>query len=400
MSGFRTRGQPAAQAAVERWIASDRPPHALLLVGPSGVGKITLALDLAAGLLCTAPTPAERPCRACPACRKVDHGNHPDLHRLAPDGAGGQVRLGQVQELQAELALLPMEGRYRVAIVEAAHRLNPDAQNALLKTLEEPPALVVIVLAADDGSLLLPTVHSRCARLRLLPLGPSAMAGLLAERGLADAPRAALLGRLSGGRAGLALSLAVDDDAQRAHGRLVRSLIDLLAAEPRTRLAAVPGLLSDAAQLAAATDQAGGTAATNDAPPDSSPAPRPQASRRAPERGSPAPARSRPPAPAERRRALLQLLDTWRDLGRDLAVASRGGRTGLRQVELLEELGSAGERLDPAALDAFLARVDSLAGAVEAYANPELALDVLLLQWPRLADLALDQPGSPRQDAA
>jgi len=74
----------------------------------------------------------------CTACRKIKHGNHPDLHRLAPEGAGDQIRLGAVQGLTAELALLPMEGRIRVALIEDAHRLNPDAQNALLKVLEEP----------------------------------------------------------------------------------------------------------------------------------------------------------------------------------------------------------------------------------------------------------------------
>src|SRR5205085_102656 len=99
-----------------------------------GSGKDTLASDLAAGLLCTAADPAARPCRACAACRKVEHGNHPDVHRIAPEGAGDQIRLAQVTALVSELALLPMEGRRRVAIINAAHRLNPDAQNALLKT--------------------------------------------------------------------------------------------------------------------------------------------------------------------------------------------------------------------------------------------------------------------------
>ena len=138
-AGYRTRGQPAALAAVRRAIVSGRPPQSLLLVGPSGVGKATLALDLAAALLCLAEDAAARPCRECASCRKIDHDNHPDLHRLAPTGAGGQVRIDQVRQLLADLALLPMEGRVRVAVVEAAHRLNPDAQNALLKTLEEPP---------------------------------------------------------------------------------------------------------------------------------------------------------------------------------------------------------------------------------------------------------------------
>ena len=159
---------PAARRARDR---DENPPHALL-VGPRRVGKTTLALDLAAGLLCLAEDPPQRPCRACAACRKVEHGNHPDVHRIAPEGAGEQIRLGQVQALIAELALLPLEGRFRVAIVAAAQRLNPDAQNALLKTLEEPPAArPASSSAADDAHAPAPTPSvSRCARLRLGPL--------------------------------------------------------------------------------------------------------------------------------------------------------------------------------------------------------------------------------------
>ncbi|HXI46218.1 MAG TPA: AAA family ATPase, partial [Candidatus Acidoferrales bacterium] len=84
---FRTHGQAAAVRAIDAMLAG-HVPHALLLAGPGGTGKTTLALDLAAGLLCQAPDPATRPCRTCRSCRAVDHGNHPDLHRLAPSGAG------------------------------------------------------------------------------------------------------------------------------------------------------------------------------------------------------------------------------------------------------------------------------------------------------------------------
>src|ERR671915_1042961 len=238
VAGFRTRGHPAALAVIRRAVETERPPHALLLVGPDGVGKTTLAFDLAAGLLCLDADPARRPCRECSACRKVDHGNHPDLHRLAPEGAGGQVRLGQVQRLAAELVLLPLEGRYRVAIVEAAQRLNPDAQNALLKTLEEPPPRVCIILCADDEADLLPTVRSRCARLRLGPVSGDEIAALLGERGFADASRSSALARAASGRPGLALALALEPEAELVEARLARRLADLAAADRRARLAA------------------------------------------------------------------------------------------------------------------------------------------------------------------
>nr|MBA2556417.1 hypothetical protein [Chloroflexota bacterium] len=89
------------------------------------------------------------------------------------------------------------------------------------------------------------------------------------------------------------------------------------------------------------------------------------------------------PSAAERRRAILLLLRTWRDLARDLAVAARGGTGQLTHIELLEEISAAVGRVDPAAVTSFLERLDAFAAAIEEYANPELALDVLLLAWPR-----------------
>ena len=172
MDGARTRGHPAALGAVGSMIRGGAP-HAVLFVGPAGVGKTTLALDLAAGLLCTADDPAARPCGTCRACRLVASGGHPDLHRIGPEGPGRQVVIGGpgarvrgIRDLIADLALLPVEGGARVAIVEAAHRMNEDAQAALLKTLEEPPPGVTLILCADAEEPLLPTIRSRCARLR------------------------------------------------------------------------------------------------------------------------------------------------------------------------------------------------------------------------------------------
>jgi DNA polymerase-3 subunit delta' len=357
MGAFRTRGHPAALAAVARAIRTERPPHALLLVGPAGIGKTTLARDLAAGLLCRDPDPAERPCGACAGCRKVEHANHPDLHVLAPEGAGDQVRLAQVLRLATDLALLPMEGRWRVAIIEAAHRLNPDAQNALLKTLEEPVGAACIVLAAEDMDALLPTVLSRTARLRLGPVQPEAIRQLLADRGLADAARASAIARASGGRPGVAIALAADPEAMLTIQRLARSLLDLIFADRRARLAAVPELLADGAALDQVLRGAGPRpAATDD---------------------------RRRPAPAERRRAVARVLAAWRDLGRDLAVAGRRAPAALHHVELLEDLRSAAVAVDGTELVRFLGRLDGLIAAIEAYANPELAMDALVLAWPR-----------------
>lgn len=358
MGQLRTRGHAPAVGVVERAIRTERPPHALLLVGPPRVGKTTLGLDLAAGLLCLDEDPAARPCRQCSACRKVEHGNHPDLHVMAPEGAGQQIRLGQVQALISELALLPLEGRFRVALIEGAQRLNQDAQNALLKTLEEPGPRVCLILAADESANLLPTLVSRCARLRLAPLSPDQIIDLLTAAGVADAARAGALARISGGRPGLALALAAEPEVVLAQSRVARSLLDLAPAARRVRLAAVPGLLEDGVALAAICGLEAAEATE--------------------------PARSAQRAsPAKRRAAVSQLLAVWRDVARDLGLAIYGARSELRQPELLDDLTAAAAGLDADEVTRFIGRLDGAIAALDSYANPELLLDVLLLEWPR-----------------
>lgn len=384
--GWRTVGQPSAVGAIERAVHDGRPPQALLLVGPAHVGKTTLALDLAAALLCTDADAAGRPCHECAACRRVAHGNHPDLHRLAPAGPGGQVLLPAVRALLAEMALRPMEGLHRIAVIEQADRLNEDAQNALLKLLEEPPAGAVVCLAVDDETAILDTVASRCRRLRLGPASPDVIAALLVERGLADASRATLLARAAAGRPGVAVALAERPDELLIEGRLVRQLLDLLAAPPAARLVAAAGLIAEAAELGGGSGEAmaPGSARHDDAAqlPDGDGdgetsdggAPRDDQAGRA--------RRSGRMAPAERRRAVRRLLEVWRETGRELAVVAVGGAAESHRVDLLDDFTAAAATLVPSELTGFLARLDGLALAIDGYANPELVLDTLLLAWP------------------
>ena len=127
---------------------------------------------------------------------------------MARSSSAARIEPRGVRDLVMELSLLPVEGGARVAIVRDAHRMNEDAQSALLKTLEEPPSGTTLILCADDEERLLPTVRSRCARVRLGAVGVRDVERLLASRDLADAPTAARLARLAAGRAGLAVSYA------------------------------------------------------------------------------------------------------------------------------------------------------------------------------------------------
>jgi DNA polymerase III delta' subunit len=384
-----TRAAPgtlfAAAAIVEGAAA-----HAVLIVGPPSVGKLTLADDLAAGLLCVAPDPADRPCRACRGCRLVAGGNHPDLHRLGPEGPGGQVVIGDagrpagrgVRNLVAELAYLPVEGGHRVAIVEHAERMNEDAQNALLKTLEEPPPRTTIILCADEEDRLLPTVRSRCVRLRMAPLGIRAIEELLVERGVADAPHAARLARIAAGRPGVAMAYARLPEAVTIRDEIARTLLDLLSAASSARLVAGRELIERAVALDAALRPAEVAVATAPRlPRGTSRAARPAAAADEAEASGDAPAAAGKRSPAERRRAVMILLDLWRDVALDLAIAGLGGRHELRDPALLEDQLAASTATGPGAVGAFLVRLDRIAELVEGNTGPELAVDVLVLAW-------------------
>ena len=411
---WRTYGQPTAMAAIARMIVGPTP-HAVLLVGPPAVGKTTAAEDLAAGLLCTATDPSERPCRVCRGCRLIAGGNHPDLHRLLPEGPGGQIVIGDprdprsprgVRHLIHDLALLPVEAGARVAIVEGASQLNEDAQNALLKTLEEPPLGVTIVLGVDREEVLLPTVRSRCVRVRLGPASTRDIEELLGDLGLADAGVAAALARLAQGRPGIAVAYARAPEAVAIRTEIARSLLDLLSVGRAGRLAASRDLLARARDLAEAlagptaeaaastpgpgrgrraSGRARSTMAGGAVPASSVPDPSETAETESAEAGE---ADDAPPAagpklaPAERRRAARELIAIWRSVARDLAVSGLGGRRAIHDVTLLEEVDRVLAGLPAGAAGAFLARLDTIAELVAGNVAPELAIDVLLLAWP------------------
>jgi DNA polymerase III delta' subunit len=377
-------------------------PHALLLAGPPSVGKQALAADLAAALLCTGAGGADRPCRACRGCRMVEHDNHPDLHRLQPEGPGGQVGIGGpgrprgVRDLVVELALLPVEGGGRVAVVHDAHRMNEDAQSALLKTLEEPPGDTTLILIADDEERLLPTIRSRCARVRLGTVGMRDVEQLLAARELADPPTAARVARLVGGRSGLAVAYAAAPEAVTIRGEITRTLLDLLGRGRAARLVAGRDLMGRGATLAgllsppaapAETRRGRGRGPASPASIAADPGPgTPEATVAEPESDAQADAAGgdRKASAADRRRALGVVLDAWLELARDLALAEQGAARSIRDVALLDELVAVAGRMRPGAAAMAAETLVRARELLDANVSPELLLDVALLRWPRV----------------
>jgi DNA polymerase-3 subunit delta' len=195
------------------WRAADdgRLHHCYVFEGPEGVGKATTALRFALYLNCLAE-PGPRPCGACRACRQILAGSHPDVLRILPDPerATRVITADQARGIISALQLQRHSARRRVVIVEPADALTEEAANALLKTLEEPPAGTQFVLVTARAGALLQTVRSRSQRVRFGPVPRDELAGWLSGRGLDPA-----LAVESDGSPGAALRLAEEDAAAR-----------------------------------------------------------------------------------------------------------------------------------------------------------------------------------------
>lgn len=214
MSFSTVLGQESAIYLIKQVLSRNRIPHAYLFTGPEGVGKKLTAFILAKALNCLERT--DDACDACKSCYKIDKGIHPDVELVEADGQF--IKIGQIRELQKQVNYKPFEGRWKVYILNDAEKLNLEAANALLKTLEEPPPDTAFILVSSNPSALLPTIISRCQLVRFSTLGTDCIEQLLREKGNKDKITLQLkdgnssrpyhlLAALSEGRPGKALSI-------------------------------------------------------------------------------------------------------------------------------------------------------------------------------------------------
>ncbi len=332
-------GSPAVRV-LSRMLAVDRLPHALLFCGPEQVGKAGLALTLAQALNCEEPPAGGGgPCAACRACRRIAAGKFADVETVAPGGLcrvnehdhrrSQTIGICQVRRLEMTAVSRPYEGRHRVFVVDPADALTDEAADAFLKTLEEPPAAVTLVLISARAALLPETVRSRCRRLDVAPLPVAALAERLAERDDVAPEAVGPLARLARGRAGWLSAALGEGDPLAVRSAQIDDLRRLSGA-------------SRADRLDFAASLGGG--------------------------GDPANART--------------TLEHWREWWRDLLRVRAGSSDGCTHEYLRPTLEAEAARYAPADICAFLRELQTTEELLRCGVHPRRALGSLLLAAP------------------
>ena len=197
-------------------LANERLHHAYLFVGPEGSGKRTVALALAKAIHCRETK--NDFCDRCPDCARIQAGNHPDVRLVQTIEDKKEISIKQVREIEKELNFRSFSGKRKIAIIDPATLLNTSSQNALLKTLEEPPQNSMIVLIAPNAGALLPTLRSRCLRISFGPLARDEVARCLTSKEGINQDDANLRAALSMGSLGAAIKFDKDELLEKRRG--------------------------------------------------------------------------------------------------------------------------------------------------------------------------------------
>ncbi|MEA2642550.1 MAG: polymerase subunit delta [Chloroflexota bacterium] len=313
---------------VSRALHGGAAAHAYLLTGAPHVGKYTTALAIARSLLCETGTS----CGSCRHCRHVARRIHPDLHTLETPPDRKNIPIKDVHEFLHGIALKPVEAERAVYVIRGADHLAEEGANAFLKTLEEPPPGVTLLLTAPDAAALLPTIVSRCQLVALhpVPVAPIA-AHLVATLGIEPAP-AEVIARASEGRPGWAILAAQDPELIDERQRRATDLLDLLGASRLERMQYVDRL---AERWSGHADEVRG------------------------------------------------VLEVWMDVWRDTLLVGEGLADRVHNLYVAPRLERAAAAIDAEAVRSALDATFAIGDALNRNANPRLALEAYALCLPR-----------------
>ncbi len=322
---------------LRRHIASGEARHAYLFAGPGGLGRRSLALAFARALNCTNPPAPGEFCGQCRDCKQIAAKQHPDLSIVEPTikdpekrnelipAQYGEIRISQIRDLQRLINLKPYQSRYRAIVCERFNQANAEASNAFLKTLEEPPSHVIVLLTADNPESLLPTIVSRCEVLRLRPLPIEQVQRELESRGTGNS-QAELIAHISGGRPGYAFRLAEDKSLLEFRTQRLDDLQKLLSSSRVHKFAYAEKL-------------------------------------------------------AKEKDGMRQTFLVWESFWRDVFLYASKADTPLSNVDRTEEIASLAARLDLPAARGRVKETERALQQMERNVNARLLTEVLLLNW-------------------
>jgi len=204
------KGQDSAVSYLKASLRNNRVSHAYIFSGPDGVGKRLAAINFTKALNCSGPVSGS-PCDRCSSCKKIDSSKHPDILTLKPREEGASIKIEDVRALIKDVYLKPFEAQKKVYMIEGAEYMKHEAANALLKTLEEPPADSVIILLTENIKSLFHTIVSRCQVVKFFPLKLKEVEEILTREYSLSQADAHTLSHLSGGRLGEALKFKEED---------------------------------------------------------------------------------------------------------------------------------------------------------------------------------------------
>ena len=327
-------GQARAVSLLKRSLESGTLSHAYLFIGPQHVGKMTLALNLAQTLNCQAD---DKPCLECNSCQRISAGSHSDVQIIGlvqneeENTEAKLIHTEQVKDMLHSASLPPFEGINKVFIIDGAELLSIEAANRLLKTLEEPEARVTFLLLATDENRLLKTVVSRCQRIELQPMSIAEETQALIENRNIEPERARLLAGLSHGCPGWAIAAASDGKIMEQRDQELNQIINIIEGDYEERFAY-------AARLARGFSQ--------------------------------------------NRGAVYDTLDTWLDFWRDLMLVKLGREEMITNIDRKDELIKKAGNYSLPGIRNFIQSVESAGRQLKQNVNPQLALEVLMLDIP------------------
>ena len=308
-------------------VANDTQRHAYLFTGSPGLGRRSLALAFARSLNCSQPPAPGMFCGECRDCRQFTSMQHPDLNIIQAEKEGGMLKVDQIRELRKSVLLSPYQAKYRIILLLRFQEANPSAANALLKTLEEAPSKVILLLTANNTEELLPTIVSRCEVLRLRPLPIPQVERFLQEKG-ADEGKSQLLAHLSTGRPGYALRLLEDEHALDFRNEKLDEFSALLSASRVARFAYAEKLAKD-------------------------------------------------------KEAFRETLLLWLSLWRDVMLLSAGDKESIVNIDRSELIENLANKLSLAEAKTMLVTVENGIGQLKRNVNARLLAEVILLGLPR-----------------